>query len=62
LVAGEAVWLGQLGDDSIGNPTHPAALTHEQVITAFLYSMESETRLTEGYYEVFLQRPRMPPV
>jgi len=32
-------------------------LSHEQVIAAFLYSTESETRLTEGYYEVFLQRP-----
>ena len=29
----------------------------EQVVTDFLYSTESETRLTEGYYEVFLQRP-----
>jgi hypothetical protein len=55
--AGEAAWLSQLGDDSSGNPTQPAALSHEQVITAFLYSTESETRLTEGYYEVFLQRP-----
>jgi hypothetical protein len=33
-----------------------ATLTHEQVIDAFLYSQESLTRLTEGYYEVFLQR------
>ena len=32
-------------------------MTHEQVITSFLYSQESLTRLTEGYYEVFLQRP-----
>jgi uncharacterized repeat protein (TIGR01451 family) len=55
--AGEAAWLNQLGDDSSGNPTHPATLTHEQVITAFLFSTESETRLTEGYYEVFLERP-----
>jgi uncharacterized repeat protein (TIGR01451 family) len=55
--AGEAAWLSQLGDDASGNPTHPASLTHEQVITAFLFSTESETRLTEGYYEVFLQRP-----
>jgi hypothetical protein len=55
--AGEATWLSQLGDDPSGNPTHPATLTHEQVIAAFLYSTESETRLTEGYYEVFLQRP-----
>ena len=55
--AGEANWLSQLGDDTSGNPTHSASLTHEQVITDFLYSAESETRLTEGYYEVFLQRP-----
>ena len=55
--AGEANWLSQLGDDTSGNPTRPANLTHEQVIAAFLYSTESETRLTEGYYEVFLQRP-----
>jgi hypothetical protein len=55
--AGEAAWLNQLGDDTSGNPTHPATLTHEQVIAAFLYSTESETRLTEGYYEVFLRRP-----
>jgi hypothetical protein len=54
--AGEANWLSQLGDDASGNPTRPATLTHEQVIAAFLYSTESETRLTEGYYEVFLQR------
>src|SRR5262249_6072071 len=53
---GEATWLNQLGDDTSGNPTHTATLTHEQVITAFLFSTESETRLTEGYYEVFLQR------
>jgi hypothetical protein len=55
--AGEASWLSQLGDDASGNPTHSASLTHEQVITSFLYSQESLTRLTEGYYEVFLQRP-----
>jgi hypothetical protein len=55
--AGEAAWLSQLGDDTSGNPTHPATLTHEQVIAAFLFSTESETRLTEGYYEVFLLRP-----
>jgi fibronectin type 3 domain-containing protein len=55
--AGEANWLSQLGDDASGNATHPASLSHEQVIAAFLYSTESETRLTEGYYEVFLQRP-----
>jgi hypothetical protein len=58
--AGEASWLSQLGDDASGNPTHPAALTHEQVIAAFLYSRESEARLVEGYYEVFLQRPADP--
>jgi Tol biopolymer transport system component len=58
--AGEAHWLDQLGDDTNGNPTHPASMTHEQVITAFLYSTESLTRLTEGYYEVFLQRPADP--
>ena len=55
--AGEANWLSQLGDDTSGNPTHSATLTHEQVITDFLYSTESETRLTEGYYEDYLQRP-----
>jgi hypothetical protein len=54
--AGEANWLNQLGDDTSGTATHAAALTHEQVITYFLYSTESLTRLTEGYYEVFLQR------
>jgi hypothetical protein len=54
--AGEANWLNQLGDDTSGTPTHAATLTHEQVITAFLYSTESVTRLSEGYYEVFLQR------
>jgi len=45
--AGETNWLNQLST---------ATLTHEQVITAFLYSTESLTRLTEGYYETFLQR------
>jgi hypothetical protein len=55
--AGEANWLSQLGDDASGKANHPASMTHEQVIAAFLYSTESETRLTEGYYEVFLQRP-----
>jgi hypothetical protein len=49
--AGEANWLNQLST---------ATLTHEQVITAFLYSTESLTRLTEGYYEVFLQRQADP--
>lgn len=55
--AGEADWLNRLGDDAAGTPAHPAAMTHEQVITDFLYSTESETRLVQGYYEVFLQRP-----
>jgi acylphosphatase len=45
--AGETSWLNQLATGT---------LTHEQVITDFLYSTESLTRLTEGYYEVFLQR------
>jgi hypothetical protein len=54
--AGEANWLNQLGDNASGNPTHTASLTHEQVITDFLYSQESLTRVTEGYYQVFLQR------
>ena len=54
--AGEANWLNALGDDATGNPTHAATLTHEQVVTDFLYSTESLTRLTEGYYEVFLRR------
>jgi hypothetical protein len=58
--AGEASWLSQLGDDASGNPTHAATLTHEQVIASFLYSVESETRLVEGYYEVFLQRAADP--
>jgi hypothetical protein len=58
--AGEANWLDQLGDDASGNPIHPASLTHEQVITDFLYSTESLSRLTEGYYEVFLQRQADP--
>jgi hypothetical protein len=54
--AGEQFWLSQLGDDSDGNPTHPAAVTHDQVVHDFLFSQESLTRLVEGYYEVFLQR------
>ena len=58
--AGEANWLNQLGDDASGNPMHSASLTHEQVITDFLYSPESLTRLTEGYYQVFLQRAADP--
>jgi hypothetical protein len=55
--SGEQGWLNALGDDSTGNPTHQATVTHEQVITNFLYSQESLSRLVEGYYEVFLQRP-----
>jgi hypothetical protein len=55
--AGEANWLTELGDDTSGNSTGAASLTHQQVITDFLYSVESETRLTEGYYAVYLQRP-----
>jgi hypothetical protein len=58
--AGEASWLNQLGDDASGRPTHAATLTHEQVITSFLDSVESEARLVEGYYEVFLQRSADP--
>jgi hypothetical protein len=58
--AGEATWLNALGDDASGNPTHSASLTHQQVITDFLYSEESLSRLTEGYYEVFLQRQADP--
>src|SRR5262249_31335975 len=54
--AGEAGWLNALGDDSNGNPTHGASLTHEQVIRDFLYSTESQTRLVKGYYQVFLHR------
>jgi hypothetical protein len=58
--AGEATWLDALGDDASGNPTHAPSLAHPQVITDFLYSQESLTRLTEGYYEVFLQRQADP--
>ncbi|HEV8058761.1 MAG TPA: DUF4214 domain-containing protein, partial [Gemmataceae bacterium] len=57
---GEANWLNALGDDSSGNPTHAATLTHAQVITDFLFSSESLDRLVEGYYEVFLQRQADP--
>jgi hypothetical protein len=49
--AGEASWLNALGTGS---------QTHEQVINDFLYSTESLSRLTEGYYEVFLQRQADP--
>jgi autotransporter-associated beta strand protein len=55
--AGEASWLAQLGDDPSGNQVGQATLTHEQVIRDFLFSTESLTRLTQGYYQVFLQRP-----
>jgi uncharacterized delta-60 repeat protein len=55
-VAGEANWLNALGDDTSGNPTHPATATHAQLITAFLYSPESLKRLVEGYYQVYLRR------
>jgi hypothetical protein len=54
--AGESNWLNGLGDDTSGNPTHPPSLTHEQVITDFLYSPESLKRLIEGNYQVFLHR------
>ena len=53
---GEADFFSALGDDPSGNPTHPATLTHAQVINDFLFSSESLSRLVEGYYEVFLQR------
>jgi hypothetical protein len=49
--AGEASWLSQLSTGS---------QTHQQVITDFLYSTESLSRLTEGYYEVYLQRQADP--
>ena len=54
--AGEASWLNALGDDASGNPTHPATMSHVQVIDSFLFSTESLGGLAEGYYEVFLQR------
>ena len=57
---GEASWLNALGDDTSGNSTHPATLTHAQVINDFLFSEESLDRLVEGYYEVFLQRQADP--
>jgi hypothetical protein len=57
---GEASWFNSLGDDASGNPTHPATLTHAQVINDFLFSSESLNRLVEGYYEVFLQRQADP--
>ena len=57
---GEASSLNALGDDSTGNPTHAATLTHSQVINDFLFSAESLERLVEGYYEVFLQRQADP--
>ena len=54
--AGEANWLNALGDDPSGNATQTPTMTHEQVITSFLDSQESLTRLVEGYYQVYLQR------
>jgi hypothetical protein len=48
---GEASWLNALGTGS---------QTHQQVINDFLYSTESLSRLTEGYYEVYLQRQADP--
>jgi RHS repeat-associated protein len=54
--AGEAFWLGQLGDNASGKRVRSATLTHEQMILDFLFSRESLTRLTEGYYLVSLQR------
>jgi hypothetical protein len=53
----ESYWLGQLGDDSSGNPTgQPPALMHQQVVKDILYSTESLTRLIEGDYQIFLGR------
>jgi hypothetical protein len=46
-----------LGEDPTGNPVQPPAVTHELVFTDFLFSTESLTRLTGGYYQGFLQRP-----
>ena len=57
---GEQKFLTALGDDANGHPTHPATLTHAQVINDFLFSEESLDRLVEGYYEVFLQRQADP--
>jgi hypothetical protein len=53
---GEAVWLNALGDDATGSATHPASMTHAQVINSFLFSTESLSRLVQGYYTVYLQR------
>ena len=58
--SGEQSLLDALGDDSSGNPTHPATLRHAQFINDFLFSEESLDRLVEGYYEVFLQRQADP--
>ncbi len=59
--AGEAFWLGQLGDNAQGTPTGATpSLTHAQVVNDFLFSTESLQRLVEGYYEVFLQRKADP--
>jgi hypothetical protein len=54
--AGEAAWLGQLGDDPTGMRIQPPILTYQQVIHDFLYSQESLKRLVEGYYQIFLGR------
>lgn len=54
---GEAAWLNSLGDDAAGNATHPASMTHAQVINSFLFSTESLSRLVQGYYTVYPQRP-----
>jgi hypothetical protein len=55
--AGEVNWLNVLGDDHpSGMATHVPSVTHETVITGFLYSQESLTRLVQGYYQVYLQR------
>jgi len=53
---GERNWLNALGDDSSGNVIRPPILTHQQVITDFLYSPESLNRLVQGFYQVILQR------
>ena len=54
--AGEVNWLNVLGDDPSGMATHAPSATHQTVITGFLYSQESLTRLVQGYYQVYLQR------
>jgi hypothetical protein len=54
--SGEANWLNALGDDASGSATHTPSVTHEAVITGFVNSPESLTRVTEGFYQVYLQR------